>query len=116
MVSRIAPQAIRKLYIQDNPETKLTRNHRRVICPQRIVDFLCVTCRNFILIPSTIQPHVDPVFAGRNMLWDNNGDDLIDDNIYYPPMPVLPCPMPLALRQIVVVNENVHNTCLVAQP
>ena len=81
MVSRITPQAIRKLHIYDDSPARFTSNRSRVARAQHVVDFLCVACSLRILVPTAVQAKVDTLFIDLHVLWNDSRDDSIDDDV-----------------------------------
>ena len=81
MVSRITPQAIRKLHIYDDSSARFTSNRGRVSRAQYVIDLLRVAGSLRFLVPAAVQTKVDTLFIDLYMLWNDSRDDSIDDNV-----------------------------------
>lgn len=68
MVSRITPQAVRKLYIYDDSSTWFSSNRGRVTRAQYVINFLRVAGSLRILVPTAVQAEVDTLFADLHVL------------------------------------------------
>ena len=108
MMGRITPQAVRKLHIYDDSAARFASNHSGVSRAQHVVDLLRVAGSLLILVPTAIQAQVDTLLIALYMLWDDSRDDSVEYDINQARMPVLPRSTSVLLRQIVVVDQDVH--------
>ena len=80
-MSRITPQAVRKLYIYDDSSARFTSNRSRVTRGQYVIDFLRVAGSLRVLVPTSVQTKVDTLFIDPYMVWNDRRDDPVDDNV-----------------------------------